>query len=207
MTRVQRIVLIVIAACFAIVLIDAAALYAVAFTISRVGLRPLAYVTQPRNAITVLRGRRQIDWRGLRIRVDSQFVLELKSNAVYAHRLQSGILLLGPAIVFVDHGDSTGKSFAQQLKWCSGASDRCSVRRPVLASGHGVCLQYRGTPTKVWSGDIEVWRCRLPGGIEARFGCSVAECPQYQKVVDDAFATAPSSSDKSEGAASDSIAR
>jgi hypothetical protein len=191
MTRLQRILLIGLAACIAIVLIDVAAVYAVAFMISRVGLRPLAYVTQPRDAITVLRGRRQIDWHGLRIRVDSQFVLELESDVVYARPLQSGLFLLAPGVGFVDHKDSTRKSFAQQLEWCSGASDRCSVRRPVPASGQGVCLQYRGTSTKVWSGDIEVRRCRLPSGIEARYACSLAVCPKFQKVVDDAFATAP----------------
>ncbi len=93
--------------------------------------------------------------------------------------------------MFVDAERTNGSHFASEKEWCAAAGDRCAVHQLGPATGSATCLAYHGTRDKAWAADIEAWRCRLPNGIEARFGGKTRELAQFQKVMDAAFATAP----------------
>ena len=144
----------------------------------------------PRDAYLMAYGPRQLDWRGLHIRVDSQFVLVAQGNHVLARRVVYMPPMLGPGVTCVDIQDTARAGFARALAKCASEADRCVVHRAYPPAGQSVCLQYLEHSANTAGEDLEVWRCRLPTGIEARYAGSVQACAEYDAIVRSAFATA-----------------
>jgi hypothetical protein len=161
-----------------------------AATIRSVGVRPLVMAASPRESYLILRGRREMDWHGLHIHVDSNFVLDPNDSTVAAREVLPSPLLLGLYVMFEVTGDSGAMRFTRARDHCAATSDRCIVEEPVPAGGRGVCLKYLGNPAKASFGDFEALKCRLPSGVEARFACLKPDCVKFEKVVNDAFASA-----------------
>jgi len=191
MMRVKNIIIRAAELSGVLVILVVVASYALVMMINRFGPGSLLLLASPRTAYTIWLGPRSMDWEGLHIHVNRRFVLGRRGTSVVASRIEQQLAIVGPGVVFVEANRTAASHFASEEAWCASATDRCSVFRPVPVGGQGVCLQYRGTRAKVWTGDIVLFRCRLPSGIEARYGCSVTQCQEYQQVVDDAFATAP----------------
>jgi hypothetical protein len=190
MNRLKKIAVIAVSVCGMIIVGYLVAARLMVTTIRTVGMRPLAMAAFPREAYLILRGRRQMDWHGLHIKVDSNFVLDPSDSTVAAREVLPMFPMLGLPVTFVATGDSGSMRFTRERDRCASTRDRCIVREPESAGDRRVCLQYLGKPTNGTPGDFEFLKCRLPSGVEARFACLKPDCEKFEKVVDDAFASA-----------------
>lgn len=190
MGRLKKIIVTMAGAVGVLLVLYVIAMYAFTALTSRFGSGWVLMVTHPRDAYTIRRGARELEWQGMHIRVDSDFVLTRRGPSLVASHINRALWMLGPGVTFVDAEGTNGAHFASEEEWCASATDRCTVH-PLAENGRAVCLTYRGTREKVWTKDIEVWRCRSARGIEARFAGRARELSVFRKIVHDAFATAP----------------
>jgi len=176
-------------------------------TVRTVGVRPFLMAASPRDAYLILRGRREMDWHGVHIHVDSNFVLDPKDSTVTAREIVPHVPMLGNFVIFKVTGDSGSVRFARLRARCASMSDRCIVKGAVPAASGEVCLKFLGNPSKAYFGDFEFLICRLPIGIEARFGCSKPDCEKFEKITEDAFASARDIRENHDPSARDSTSR
>lgn len=207
MSRFRKLSVLAASVTGAVLVLYVGTIYAFTALTNRYGPGWMLMVVHPRDAYAIRHGPRELEWQGLHIEVDSEFVLSPTGESVVASRINRPLWLLGPSVVFVDAERTTGAHFASETEWCTSASDRCTVHQLGPATGKAVCLTYRGTREKVWAGDVEAWRCRLPSGIEARFGGRAREIADFRKVVDNAFATAPRIAEASTASGPQTIVR
>jgi hypothetical protein len=191
MSRYRKLGVVAASAAGAVLALYVLTLYTFTALTNRYGPGWMLMVAHPRDAYAIRRGPRVMDWQGMHIEVDSEFVLARRGESVMASHINRPLWLLGPSVVFVDAERTNGSHFASEEAWCASASDRCAVHQLGPASGSAVCVAYHGTREKAWTSDIESWRCRLPSGIEARFSGRASELAGLQNVVEAAFATAP----------------
>jgi hypothetical protein len=205
MSRLKKLTVIAASVTGTVLVLYVVAIYAITALTNRLGPGWMLMVAHPRDAYAIRSGPRELDWQGLHISVDSEFVLSPKGESVVASRINRPLWLLGPSVLFVDAERTNGSQFASEKEWCASAGTRCSVHQLGPATGSATCLAYHGTREKAWAGDVEAWRCRLPSGIEARFGGRARELADFQKVVDAAFATAPTLAETSTPSATPQI--
>lgn len=164
--------------------------YVLVRTFRAVGVLPISAAAAPRDAYLILRGRREIHWHGLYIRVDSTFVLDASDTIVRAREIVPSpyLMMLGMGVSFVATDHAGSARFDTARDHCVASKERCVVRPPLPAGG--VCLQYLGKPKNGQLGDFELLRCRLPIGIEARTACIKPDCERFEKILYDTFASA-----------------
>lgn len=126
--------------CVGVVVLYIGSVYLLAAMINHYGPGSVLLLTSPRTAYTIWFGPRSMNWEGLHIQVDRQFVLRRTGTSVVANRIERELPIIGPGVVFVEPRRATAPAFASEAAWCASAPDRCAVRPPVPAGGQAVCL-------------------------------------------------------------------
>jgi hypothetical protein len=163
----------------------------VAIRLDSLGYNPFFMILSPHNAYVVARGRRDIEWRGLRIRVGAKFVIEDDGAVIRVRRLlPSSLLFFEPALSFHTTDDSASRHFGGVRQRCAAAADSCTVHEIVVHAGKVICLQRRSTRHP---GQFEFWQCRMPSGIEmVQFG-TPAQCVEQNQIALAAFSSGDAS--------------
>ena len=160
----------------------------VGYKLDALGLNPFFMFLSPHNAYVVARGRRDVAWRGLRIRVGPKYVIDADDDELVSIRPVEAWSpsYLGLALSFRSSGDSSALRLHLSMQRCAAKPKGCIMHTVKSRFGEGVCLE------RPWVRDAKsfaLWQCFIPGGIQAYYFGDSVQCAEEGQIVLDAFAS------------------